>query len=133
ELNPPVRATDVIAALRLELECPPDIGFDKLELDRLRLHIDAEPNLASTLYELLCNSCVQVVFGDMGRGGRSEPLALPGTAVEPVGFGEGEGMLPFVRRSFVGYRLLQEYFTFPQKFFFVDVAGLEALRGSGIG
>ena len=33
-------------------------------------------------------------------------------------------MLPYPRRSFPGYRLLQEYFTFPEKFFFFDVTGL---------
>jgi type VI secretion system protein ImpG len=33
-------------------------------------------------------------------------------------------MLPYPRRSFPGYRLLQEYFTFPDKFFFFDLTGL---------
>ena len=45
----------------------------------------------------------------------------------PVGFGEDEGMLPYPRRSFLGYRLLQEYFTFPYKFFFFDLGGLDRL------
>ena len=40
-------------------------------------------------------------------------------------------MLPYPRRSFLGYRLLQEFFTFPEKFFFVDITGLE--RGLGRG
>ncbi len=38
----------------------------------------------------------------------------------PVGFAEDDGMLPYPRRSFIGYGLLQEYFCFPQKFFFFD-------------
>ena len=36
-------------------------------------------------------------------------------------------MLPYPRRSFVGYRLLQEYFCFPQKFLFLDLTGLDAV------
>jgi len=32
---------------------------------------------------------------------------------------------------FTGYRLLHEYFTFPDKFFFVDLTGLEAALAGG--
>ena len=31
-------------------------------------------------------------------------------------------MLPYSPRSFLGYRLIQEYFHFPEKFLFFDVA-----------
>ena len=40
-------------------------------------------------------------------------------------------MLPYPRRSFLGYRLLQEYFAFPDKFFFFDLTGLEQLAAAG--
>ena len=40
-------------------------------------------------------------------------------------------MLPYPRRSFTGYRLLQEYFTMPEKFLFVDVTGLDEVWGTG--
>jgi type VI secretion system protein ImpG len=35
--------------------------------------------------------------------------------------------LPYSPRSFPGYRLLTEYFAFPQKFLFCDVTGLECM------
>ena len=34
-------------------------------------------------------------------------------------------MFPYAARSFSGYRLLSEYFAFPQKFLFFDLAGLD--------
>jgi len=40
---------------------------------------------------------------------------------------DAEGMLPYGPRSFLGYRLLTEYFTFPSKFLFVDIGDLQAL------
>ena len=40
-------------------------------------------------------------------------------------------MLPYTRRSFAGYRLMKEYFCFPQKFFFFDLGGLDRLRAAG--
>src|SRR6185295_16599603 len=49
---------------------------------------------------------------------------VPATAIQPVGFTDAEALLPVTLRSFQGYRLLQEYFSFPQRFRFVDLAGL---------
>jgi type VI secretion system protein ImpG len=133
ELKPPVRAGDALAALRVELRCFPGVTFSKLEMDTLRFHLHAEPNVASTLYELLCNNCIRILVRDPTPGSKREPIELPSSALQPVGFGEDEGMLPASRRSFLGYRLLQEYFTFPDKFFFLDLVGLQRLREAGFG
>jgi type VI secretion system protein ImpG len=58
-------------------------------------------------------------------------VTLPSTSLLPVGFEEDESVLPNPRRSFLGYRLLQEYFAFPEKFFFTDVAGLREICAAG--
>jgi type VI secretion system protein ImpG len=50
-----------------------------------------------------------------------------------MGFTEDESMLPYPRRSFVGYRLLQEYFSLPEKFFFFELSGLEGLARAAQG
>jgi type VI secretion system protein ImpG len=131
ELSPGVRAPDAVAALRVELACAPDVSFGKLAMDRLRLHLRAEPALASTLYELLCNNCVRILARTPGSD--AQPAAVPGDAIRPVGFTEDEGMLPVPRRAFVGYRLLQEYFTFPSKFMFLDVERFGELRAGAPG
>src|SRR5690606_34896088 len=133
ELKPAVRAPDAVAALRLELACLPDVTFEQLELETLRLHISADANLASTLYELLCNNCIEILVRDPTPGSGREPLVLPASALEPAGFGEHDNLLPAPRRSFLGYRLLQEYFTFPDKFFFLDLGGFEQVRAAGFG
>lgn len=132
QLDPPVRAGDAVAALRVELQCFADVSFDKLELDTLRFHLSAEGNLSSTLYELLCNNCVQVLVRDPS-GVIPDPVVLPASALTPVGFGENESMLPCPRRAFLGYHLLQEYFTFPDKFFFLDLSGFDQVRRAGLG
>ncbi len=40
-------------------------------------------------------------------------------------------ILPYVKRTFSGYRLLQEYFSFPDKFFSIEINGLDKFKGSG--
>jgi len=41
--------------------------------------------------------------------------------------------MPYPRRSFIGYGLLQEYFCFPQKFFFIDIHNLDRVCAANFG
>jgi type VI secretion system protein ImpG len=133
-ISPPIKTgAETMAVLRLELRCFQDITFGKLELDSLRLYLNAESNLAYALYELLGNSCRQIVVRDLTPGAKRQPVVLPASMLRPAGFEEDEAMLPYPKRSFSGYRLLQEYFTFPQKFLFFDLAGLDRICRAGFG
>jgi type VI secretion system protein ImpG len=130
-LQPAMKAADAVAALRVELRCWPEVAFGKLNLNSLRFFLNGESGMAHTLYELLCSRLSQIVVRDPTPGSRLRPLSLRPDSLRPVGFGEDEAMFPYPRRSFAGYRLLQEYFTFPDKFFFLDLAGLDALAAAG--
>ncbi|MGE5570094.1 MAG: type VI secretion system baseplate subunit TssF [Rhodospirillales bacterium] len=128
-LQPPLKATDSVAALRVELKCLSDVTFDKLQMRSLRFYLNGESNLVHTLYELLLNNCVQIVARDPARPQRT--TQLPPSGLRPVGFAEDEAVLPYSRRSFIGYRLLQEYFALPEIFFFIELNGLEQLAATG--
>jgi len=128
--QPPLKS-DAVAALRFEVRCFQDVTFDKLELRSLRLHLNGEGALVHTLYELLSGKCTQIVIRDPAIGSRVKPIWLEPDHLRPVGFAEDEGALPYPLRSFLGYRLLQEYFAFPDKFFFFDLSGLERLAQAG--
>jgi type VI secretion system protein ImpG len=129
-LQPPVKGGSAVAALRFNLACLADVSFDKLEIGSLRFYLNGESNLVHALYELLLNNCAQILVRDPANP-RLRPIELPAGSIRPVGFGEDEAMLPYTRRSFAGYRLLQEYFAFPEKFFFIQLDGLAALRAAG--
>jgi type VI secretion system protein ImpG len=127
-LQPAIKSSEAVAAVRVELRCNGDVKFPKLSLDSLRFYLNGESNMVHALYEVLCNNCVQVIIRDPTPRSKIQPVYLPGDALQPVGFGEEEGSIPYPRRSFIGYRLLQEYFCFPQKFFFMQLNGLEEMR-----
>jgi type VI secretion system protein ImpG len=132
-VKPPLRAADAAGALRLELTCTAaDMEFAKLDLDRIRFFLDGESALVHTLSELLHCNLLQIVVRDTTPNSRIPAVTLPASSLEPVGFAEDQGMFPYVRRSFLGYRLLQEYFSFPEKFFFVDIAGLRQACAAGM-
>jgi type VI secretion system protein ImpG len=130
-LDPPMGAPDAVAALRFELQCLPDVSFQNLDLSTLRFYLNGESKLIHALYELLSNNCARIVIRKPSESTRPDTVALSKDALRPVGFAEDEDALPYPRRSFVGYRLLQEYFSFPEKFFFFDLTGLERLAPSG--
>jgi type VI secretion system protein ImpG len=129
-LQPALRAADAAFALRLELRATPDVMLPKLGLDRLRFHLFGESGLVHILYQLLNSKLTSIVVRDPANS-KLPAVTLPASCLQPVGFADDEGMIPYPRRSFVGYRLLQEYFAIPEKFLFVDVTGLEPVWATG--
>ncbi len=109
------------AIIRLKLQC---VGttFAKLNLNHLRFFLDGEVPVVFELYEQLLNNISEV---GLWSPERQELIRLPGGCIRPVGFEKGEGMLPYPDQSFMGYRLIQEYFAFPEKFLFVEIDGLD--------
>jgi type VI secretion system protein ImpG len=133
-LRPSIRTgPEVMSVLRLEIRCFADLTFDKLELDTLRLFLNAESSVSYPLYELLANNCRQIMVRDLTPGSKKQPLILPASTLRPAGFDENEALLPYPHRSFTGYRLLQEYFAFPQKFLFFDLGGFQKIAKAGFG
>lgn len=119
------------AVLRLEFQSVPGTTFADLGIDQLRLFLDGATQDVYMLYELLLNHLLEihVSFPRAGMGGRPYQV-LASDCLTPVGFRMTEGLLAYPPHAFLGYRLLQEYFVFPQKFHFVDVSGLDKLDWS---
>ena len=130
-LQPAVKANDSAWAIRLELRCAPDVNFQTLKLDQLRFYLDGESGLVNVLYELLFSRLNRIVVRDLSPGSRLAPVTLPASALSAAGFAPDQGMIPYAPNSFAGHRLLMEYFAFPEKFFFVDLSGLECLAAAG--
>jgi type VI secretion system protein ImpG len=114
----------VKAGIRLRLRCS-GAAFSSLPLDRLCLHLRGADDLPVRIYEKLLASVEGVLVAPASRPAAWHSL-LPKTALRPVGYDEDEALLPSGRRTFQGYRLLQEYFAFPQRYHFVELTGLQA-------
>ncbi len=118
------RAAGAVASLRLTLRCRQDnLTFTDLEPDTLRFFLRGQPQEVFPLYELIMNNTVSVALADSAVD--PNPVILDPDCIRPVGFGTEDGMFPYPARSFVGYRLLTEYFTFPEKFLFFDLTRLD--------
>jgi type VI secretion system protein ImpG len=114
----------VKAGVRLRLRAD-GIAFKDLPLDRLSLHLRGADEVPVRIYERLLGSVEGVLVTPVGRPAAWHRL-LPKTALQPQGFAESDALLPSGKRTFQGFRLLQEYFAFPQRFQFLEIAGLQA-------
>jgi type VI secretion system protein ImpG len=120
-----------VAAVRLLLRCQRDVVFSGLPLARLRFHLAGDASVVYSLYELLSEKCIEIQLRDPKDEKRL--ICLDPARLRMVGFEAEENLLPFVRRSMDGHRLLQEYFALPEKFLFFDLDGLESLAQAGFG
>ena len=109
--------------LRIRLETyNEELSFGEMRPDKIRFYLKGQPQHINPLYQLLLNDCHNVVLS-LGEEDTS-PKFLGKNAIQPVGFGRDEGLLQYPDTSFMGYRLLTEYFVFPEKFMFIDIVGL---------
>ena len=131
-IQPPAPISGAAAVIRLEINCLPDVRFSQLDLKTLRLFLQGDGTVVNSLIELLCNNCIQIVARDLAAPAKKTVVFAPGS-LRQVGFKPDEGLFPFPRRSFWGYRLLQEYFAFPEKFCFLDLSGFEKLAAADFG
>lgn len=124
------------ASLRINLQCQNELSFSQLEVDKLRFYIDGDNHLVYYLYELIFNQANSLEIHSTNKRKNSSDnnvIKLSIDNIKPVGFELDESILPFKANSFVGYRLLSEYFAFPEKFLFFDITGLEKVDKNKIG
>ena len=120
-----------VSVIRLALRVQGGASLGALGLDALRFFLHGDGHLVYPLYELLCNNVCEVQLRPGAAQKELKPIRLAGNCIRPVGFDPDDGLLPYGPRSFLGYRLLQEYFALPEKFLFVDVTGVDAAARAG--
>ena len=120
----------VRAAVRLVLSLPAGMTFDKTKIDDVVLFLKGADGTPGRLYERLLGHAAGVIVRPFKEGNarhdQNASRRLGASIVRRIGFAASEAMLPYDARSFQGYRLLHEYFAFPQRFLFVGIGGAQS-------
>lgn len=106
--------------VRLRLKIAPGMKFNQLALDRLRLFLSGSDEIAYRLHELIGGACLGVALAPPIKPWPWRHFLAP-EHIECAGYKDEDALLPVGLRNFQGYRLMQEYFAFPQRFLFVDI------------
>ncbi len=131
-LVPPVRATDAVGALRIELRAFPGVSLSSLAMESLRIHLHGDGSVASTLHEVLCRDTTAILVRSLDDGDRNQAVRIEVSPrmLSAGGFGADERILEGGAPSLAPYGLLQEYMALPAAFRSVDLAIGNALRAS---
>jgi type VI secretion system protein ImpG len=122
-LNRLAVAQRIKGGVRIRLKTTAGLKFAQTALDRLPFFVSGRDDVANKLCELCLASPLGVLVIP-GKGSTSSYEFLPASSVRHVGFADTQALLPVTERSFHGYRLLQEYFSFPQRYRFLEISGL---------
>ncbi|WP_294613279.1 type VI secretion system baseplate subunit TssF [uncultured Gilliamella sp.] len=95
--------------------------FEQLDLSQLRLYLNADAPIASTLHYALTQ---QVASMYLRYSTNPESRINLSGKITPVGFADEDRLWLKPDNAFAGYQLLLEYFAFREKFMFVDLHGL---------
>ncbi len=115
------------AGVRLRLSMTGHGKISDLALDELDVHLAGQDALPMRLYEYLAARTVGVAARPATSTKKSDWLVSEQSKLQPLGFSTTQALLPVEARAFDGYRLLHEYFAFPQRFMFLRVSGLKRL------
>lgn len=113
------------SALRVRIECDDAVLLNHLSFDNLTFFLSGPDIQATKLLELIMAHGV----GQFCQTVEKQPqrLTLADDALRHEGFAADQALLPEDMRNFDGYRLLHEYFAFPQRFQFFSLHGLRPL------
>ncbi|WP_374402489.1 type VI secretion system baseplate subunit TssF [Niveibacterium sp.] len=115
--------TRVKGGVRLHLRATAGLNISDIQASQLRFFLAGADEVAYRLHEFIGASCLGAVVAPPS-GAQAWSEYLEADKVQLAGFDDTDALLPISTRSFGGYRLLQEYFSFPQRYLFFDVSGL---------
>jgi len=95
-----------------------------LSAPRLRLYLNADRPVATALHLALTRHVDDILLRLPGEQA-GVPRSLRDAYFAPAGFATDERLWPKPDNAFGGYQLLLEYFSFPEKFLFVDLYGID--------
>lgn len=110
------------AAIRIRLQSTAGLPFKAIKLDPLAFYIRGADEAPSLIFEQIFARKASVVI-QSGKERGKVLGTLPASNIRRVGINPQESLLPPNPRGFEGYRLLREYFAFPQRFLFFEISG----------
>lgn len=110
-------------AIEIDFFTEGNVSSKALDLNKLTFWLGNED--AYTRYQLYLWFSENLKDAELIAGERR--VAMPELWLEPAGFKQEDALLPWPKNVHIGYRVLQEYFCYPESFFFFhlrDVAPL---------
>ena len=141
----PVKITEVTveetlqgkSSLILQLQLDRNVDYNSLQMESFRIYLQGASSIKYYLHYFLTKFVnavsVREVVNEKSefKGIPDFKMQVPELSEETEYKVEDYAILPYAKQSFKGFRILQEYFAFPEKFFFIDIFGLNKFNATG--
>lgn len=118
-LSPSLVKTQWILRLRVQRY---DGKMGELDPSFLRFFLSGDSFTTQCLYDSIFAYLPDTPTPVFIKADNSDNLIqLPDGSITPVGFGQDESLIPYPHNVLDAYRLLHEFFVFPEKFRFLDI------------
>ena len=125
----PLQCQDVAAqhtreatTIEISLKMLGDNSVGDAHLDDLRFYLGGDKYSSQMLYLWLDHYLDKISVEVAGS-----EFTLPASAFKTVGFDSEQSLLPYPSNVYEGYRILQEYLSFPEAFHFFDINRLASV------
>ncbi len=121
----------------LKLQLDRNVDYNSLKMERFRIYLQGSSSVKYNLHLFLSKfvSAVSVREAVNDRSAFKKiddfRIRVPELSAGTEYNADEYSILPYAKQSFTGFRLLQEYFAFPEKFFFMDIYGLDKFTAAG--
>lgn len=125
-----------MSALVLQIQPDRNVAYETLDLKRLTIFLHGSLKLKYTLLLYLTKHVASLSVSEIVGGKKDfqeiKPfrIGIPELTHDFDVPSEDRSVIPYAQQTFTGYRLLHEYFSFPDRFFFVDIEGLHQFKAS---
>lgn len=124
------RLPDARSVLRVRIQREGRETLAQLLPRRLRFFLNPDGSPAHALHALLAAHLEGVAVHEEPLTAKLAPHLLPASSLRWCGYDEAESMLPTNAQAHPAYRILQEYFAFPEKFLFFELDDLAVEQAS---
>ncbi len=125
------------SSLVLKIQLDRNVDYNSLRMESFRLYLHGSASVKYNLHLFLTRYVSSISVRELVNDKsvfKKIPdfkIRVPELSTDVEYDSEDYSILPFSRQSSTGFRLLQEYFAYPEKFFFIDVLGLDKFTATG--
>ncbi len=111
------------AGIRIRMRTTAGLKFNEIALDSLPVFLRGTGDIPMQIYEQLIGNSFAICVQETVKPRKWRHI-IKDSPIKRLGFEDHQALLKYSPRSFNGYRLLQEYFAFPERFMFAEFTGL---------
>ncbi len=125
------------SSLILKLQLDRNVDYNTLKMDSFRIYLQGSSSVKYNLHFYLTKYITSISVREavdnksVFKNIENIKIGVPELSTDIEYNGDDYSILPYSKQSFKGFRILQEYFAFPEKFFFIDIYGLNKFNATG--